>query len=72
MPRSDVIRCNLPVSKFCFCLLRLGLAVTMEAPAENSGTRIHCLGRAVPQFYSLCDGKGSSSVPSVFCISVLQ
>ena len=25
---------------FCFCLLRLGLAVT-GAPAENFGTRIH-------------------------------
>ena len=40
MPTVNVNRGNLWGSMFCFCLLRLGLAVT-GAPAENFGTRIH-------------------------------
>ena len=40
IPTFDVNRCSLHRSMFCFCLLRLGLAVTW-ARAENFGTRIH-------------------------------
>ena len=40
IPTFDVNQCSLRGSTFCFCLLRLGLAVT-GAPAEHFGTRIH-------------------------------
>ena len=40
IPTFDVNQCSLRGSTFCFCLFRLGLAVT-GAPAEHFGTRIH-------------------------------
>ena len=40
IPTFDVNQCSLRGSTFCFCLLRLGLAVT-GAPVEHFGTRIH-------------------------------
>ena len=44
IPTFDVNQCSLRGSTFCFCLLRLGLAVT-GAPAEHFGTRIHGVGK---------------------------
>ena len=40
IPTFDVNQCSLRGSTFCFCLLRLGLAVT-GAPGEHFGSRIH-------------------------------
>ena len=45
----DVNRCSLPSSTFCFCLLRLGLAVTGSSgwKLRNADTRCaHCLWQA--------------------------
>ena len=46
----DVNQCSLRGSTFCFCLLRLGLAVT-GAPAEHFGTRIHGVPWPQPSAY---------------------
>ena len=40
IPTFDVNQCSLGGSTFCFCLLRLGFAVTV-APGEHFGMRIH-------------------------------